>query len=132
MRRLLVTVALAIGLFGMHGLAAPSATAGHCGSASVGAAPSAHHAGDHAKTAGAPGTPERASLVLPSPSGGPDGLWLSCLALLAAAAFIAAARRLALRLDAPASGDAVRGTNGPAGRAPPARTRPEDTCVWRT
>lgn len=128
MRRLLVTVALAVGLFGMHGLAAPSAAAGHCGSVSVGAA----HAGDHAEFAGDLGTPEQASLVLPTPSGGPDGLWLSCLALLAAAAFITAARRLALRLHAPTSGDAVRGTNGPAGRAPPARARPEDTCVWRT
>lgn len=133
MRRLLVAIAVGIGLLAMHGLAAPSAQAAHCG-----APPGhAHAAMDHASvdpTATDPAAPDSAvqATIVPLP-GAVDGSsgWLACVAILVGLAFIAVSRRVVVGLGA--GGAASTDLRGclTAGRAPPA-VRPEDVGVWRT
>jgi hypothetical protein len=123
MRRLLVAVVVGLGLFAMHGLAAPSAQAAHCG-----ALPGHVHV--EAPFASTEVTSE-ATLLTTSGSGAEQGLWLTCVAILAGLLLIAAVRRL--------TGDLAPCTRRPSaiasltrsGRSPPTPGH-EDLCVWRT
>jgi hypothetical protein len=124
MRRLLVTLAVAAGLFAMHGLAAPTGHAAQCG------AVVAH---EHASPEPVATDPSAlAGLGVPTPSGGPDGLLLACVALLVGLMLVGSARRLASGLDELARDRYAVPVTGAVGRAPPKVLALEDICVWRT
>jgi hypothetical protein len=133
MRRLLVAVAVGIGLLAMHGLAAPSAQAAHCG-APPGHAHAAldHASGDPASNdRAAPESPVQATLVpLPGAGDGSSG-WLACVAILVGLALVAVSRRVVVGLGASGAASADLRGQRVSGRAPPA-VRPEDVGVWRT
>lgn len=124
MRRLLVTLAVAAGLFAMHGLAAPAGHAAQCGTVV------AHEHTSPEQLAAEP--PALAGLGMPTPAGGPDGLLLACVALLVGLVLVDTSRRLASCLDERTRDRLAVSVTGAAGRAPPTIPRLADICVWRT
>lgn len=127
MRRIIVAVVVGLGLFAMHGLAAPSAQAAHCGG------PPGHVHLDVAPppTEAASAVLTEASFITSPESGGEHGMWLACVAILVGLALVAAVRRVGTRLEPMAGSAADHSARTRPSRSPP-QSRPEDLCVWRT